>query len=157
MQQVGVILLRKPTRLPAFVVAQPKTVRMCFVPQTSLLLLFLLRLLCAFLERLARFSHCAFHALRCLRFRCCRRSTIRCRTMMLRHFHDDVAGPLLITEAAAHWRGTQSLPSWPFVDEAARDEERVHVERLARIFGFALGIGNRAAESFLHFFRHSLF
>src|SRR5579864_1941810 len=131
MQQVGVILLRKPTRLPAFVVAQPKTVRMCFLPQTSLLLLFLLRLLCAFLERLASFSHCAFHALRCLCFGCCRCGAVGCRAVMLCHFHDDVARPLLITEAAAHGCGTQSLPARPFVDEAAGDEERVHVERLA--------------------------
>ena len=42
MQKVGVVLLRKPARLPAFVVAEPKSVRMCFLPQTSLLLLFLL-------------------------------------------------------------------------------------------------------------------
>src|SRR5579864_2430969 len=123
MQKVGVVLLRKPSRLPAFVVAQPKTVRMCFLPQTSLLLLFLLRLLCAFLERLASFPHRAFHALRCLCFGCCRRGPIRCRAVMLRHFHDDVACPLLITEAAAHGRGTQSLPARPFVDETARDEQ----------------------------------
>ena len=76
---------------------------------------------------------------------------------MLGHFHDDVARPLLIAEAAAHRRRTQPLPSRPFVDETARDEERVHVERFAGIFRFALRIGDRAAQSLFHFFRHALF
>ena len=87
----------------------------------------------------------------------CRCSAIRCGSVMLGHFHDDVARPLLITEPAAHRRGTQSLPSRPFIHEAARDEQRVHVERFARIIGFALRVGDGAAQSLLDFLRHALF
>src|SRR6202041_845470 len=38
-QQIRVVFLGEPARLPALVVAQPKTVWMCFLTQTALLLL----------------------------------------------------------------------------------------------------------------------
>src|SRR5580692_82415 len=61
MQQVGVVFLGEPARFPALVVAQSKSVRMCFLPQNSLLLL--LRFLRALLDCLASLPHGALHAL----------------------------------------------------------------------------------------------
>ncbi len=109
-----------------------------------------------FSNRLASLPHGALHALRCLRFgRCCRR-TVRRGAVMLGHLHDDMARALLITEAAAHRRGTHALPSRSFVDEAGRHVERVHVERCAGVVRLALGIGDGAAQRLLDVLRHAL-
>ena len=75
---------------------------------------------------------------------------------MLGHFHHDVARPLLVAERPAHRRGTNSLPSRPFVHEACRHEKRIHVERVAGILGFALGVCDGASQNLFDFPRHAL-
>src|SRR6202041_3292864 len=96
---VGIILLREPARLPDLVVAQPKTVRMCFLPQTVLpLLLLFLSWLIALFQCLALLAYRALHALRCLRSvcRCCHWTGHR--AVMLRNLHHNMAGPPLVTK-----------------------------------------------------------
>src|ERR1700735_1041886 len=156
-EQVGIIALCKPTRLPDFVVAQPKTVRMCFLPQTVLLLLLFRSLLfCALLKSFASLADGSADSLRCLRFFGGCGYSVRCRAVMFRHFHNNVSGALLITKTAAHRRGTHALPSRAFVHVTASYEQRIHVQRLACVFRFALGIGDRASQRFLDFLRYSL-
>jgi len=75
---------------------------------------------------------------------------------MLRYFHNNMSGALLITKAAAHRRGTHTLPSRAFVHVTAGYEQRVHVQRFACVFRFALGICDRAAQRFLDFLGYSL-
>src|SRR5271156_3006043 len=110
MQQIRIGLLWEPARLPHLVVAQPKTVRMCFLPQTVLplllffcpgLLLFLLSWLVALFQRLASLAYRSPHALRCLRFRrrCCHATGHR--AVMLGNLHHDMAPPPLFTEPPA--------------------------------------------------------
>src|ERR1700683_701738 len=110
---------------------------MCLLPQTGLLLLFL-RFFSALFESLAGFPHGALHTLRRLRFRGRCSHAIRRGAVMLRHFHDDMGGSLLIAETAPHRRGTHSLPTRTFVDKTARHVEFVHVERFAGILRLAL-------------------
>ena len=157
-QQVGIIALGEPARLPALVVAQPKPVRMCFLPQTCLPLCYFF-----FCDSLARFSM----ALRALRTAprtpldaCSSAATAAARDcgrlQMLGDGHLDMAGALLVTEAAAHRRGTHALPARTFVHAAVRHVERVHVERCAGIVRLAFGVGDRAAQRLFHVFRDAL-
>src|SRR5579863_2237810 len=63
-QKIGIVLFREPARSPTLVVAKPKPVRMCFLPQNlPPLLLFLLRLLRAFFDGLASLANGPSHAL----------------------------------------------------------------------------------------------
>src|ERR1700722_1826882 len=157
MQQVGIVLLREPARLPDLVVAQPKTVRMCFLPQTvlPLLLLFLSRLISLF-QCLARFAYRALHTLRRLRFRRrCRYATGH-RAVMFGNFHKNVARPLLVTEDATHRGWSHALSARPFIHEAARYRQLVQVQRLARILRLALRVRDSAAQSLLNILGHAL-
>src|SRR6202034_2209040 len=153
-QQVGVFLLREPARLPTLVVAQPKTVRMCFLTQNRLLLL--LRFLRALLDSLAGFSDRTLHAFRGSFFGRRFLGAGLCGAYVLGHIHHDVAGPLLIPEAAAHRRRTHALPPRPFVHKTAGHEQLIDVERRAGIVRLALRIGDRAAQRLLDFLRHAL-
>src|SRR5215470_16298385 len=56
--------------------------------------------------------------------------------MMLCDSNPEMRGALLVAERTAHWGGTQTLPSRPFVDERLRNIELIHVERRPRIVGF---------------------
>src|ERR1700730_7966890 len=129
---------------------------MCFLPQTSLLLLFL-RFFRALLQRLACLPHGALHSLRCFCFGYSSRHAICRGAVMLRHSHDDMARALLIPEAPAHWRRTHALPPRPLVHGAVRHVERIHIERLSGIISLALGIGDGAAQGFFYFLGHTLF
>src|SRR5450755_2686448 len=130
---------------------------MCFLPQTVLLLLLFRSLLfCALLECFASLANGAAHALGCLRFLGGCSDSFCCGAMMLRYFHNNMSGALLITKAAAHRRGTHTLPSRAFIHVTAGYEQRVYVQRFACIFRFALGICDCAAQRFLDFLSYSL-
>src|SRR5580704_17867074 len=130
---------------------------MCFLPQTVLLLLLLRSLLfCALLKSFASLTNGPADSLGCLRFfGGCGYSVCR-RAVVFRYFHNNMGGTLLITKTAAHRRGTHALPSRAFVHVAASYEQRIHVQRFAGVFRFALGIGDRAAQRFFDFLRYSL-
>src|SRR5579872_2326399 len=163
-EQVGVVFLGEPSRLPRFVVAQPKTVRMRLLTQSillrlNLLLLAFLRflgLLGAIFERLARLAHRALDALRCHAISLRGFGAIFRGARVLGYLDHNVAGPFLIAKRATHRRGAQALPARAFVDETARDPEHVHVERFARFIRLVLGVGDRAAQHFADFARDTL-
>ena len=75
---------------------------------------------------------------------------------MLGNFHQNMAGALLISETAAHRRRTHALPTRPFIHEAARHKQFVHVQRLAGIFRLAFGVGDGAAQRLLNILGHAL-
>src|ERR1700683_4716707 len=134
---------------------------MCLLPHSRLLLLVLLFLFrwrrpLSCRECLSRLANGALYALRGFRFRRSRFRTRRGSLVMLGHFHHDVTRPLLVAERPAHRRGTNSLPSRPFVHEACRHKKRIHVTRVAGILGFALGVCDGASQNLFYFPRHAL-
>jgi len=76
--------------------------------------------------------------------------------VMLRHRDHDMAGALLVAECTAHRRWPQPLPSRAFVHETLRDEQLVHVERRAGVFGLAFRVGDGAAQHFFDVLRGAL-
>src|SRR5579862_9665367 len=95
---------------------------MCFLSQTILLLLLFrfLLLLGTLLESFASFANCPAHALGSLRFFGGCGHSVSCGAMMLGYLYNDMRCALLISESAAHRRGTHTLPARTFVHIATR-------------------------------------
>src|SRR5580700_734936 len=130
---------------------------MCFLTQTILLLLlFRFLLLGALLKSLASLANCSADALGSLRFFRGGCYSIRSGAVMLGYFHHNMCRTLLVSKSTAHRRRTHTLPPRPFVHVTASHEQRVHIQRFARVFCFAFGIRDGAAQRFLDFLRHAL-
>src|SRR5487761_438877 len=120
-------------------------------------LLSFLGLFGAILERFARLADGALDALLRFALRLGGLGAIFGGANVLGHFDDNVARALLVAERPAHWRRAQPLPAWPFVDEAARDPQRIHIQRFAGLLRLVLGIGDGAMEHLGNFARDALF
>src|SRR5579872_2262352 len=164
-QQVGVVLVGIPARLPRLVVTEPKTVRVCLLSHsilfiTAYFLILLLAtlpterlLLALFLRRvrlagqsLAHATRGTTHALLRFGFSLVCRNAFRRSDVMLGNSDPQMRRALLIAECAAHRRRTQPLPARAFIHEALVDEQLIDIERRAGVFGLALRIGNGAAQ-----------